>query len=180
MRDIGKIEKRVENLEYYVSLNQLESATVSKSIRDVNGLDRAKYGIFTDSFTGHALGNSKLDDYACAMNFGEGYLQCQSTTTGIPLSISLSQSSGVTVYKDKVLLSSTEKVYTQQPYATKTEPVAEFLYAVFDGNIQTLPDADIWKDTKTDPTIVISDQNTIETTTINVYQSIVDSQARTA
>lgn len=180
MRDIGKIEKRVENLEYYVSLNQLETSTVSKSITDVNGLNRTKYGIFTDSFVGHALGNSNLDDYACAMNFSEGYLQCQSTTVGVPLSISLNQSSGVTVYKDKVLLNNTERVYTQQPYATKDEPVAEFLYAVFEGNILTLPDADIWKDTNTSPTIVVSDMNTIETTTINVYQSIVNSQSRTA
>ena len=53
-----------------------------------------------------------------------------------------------------------------------------FLYAVFDGQIIMFPEADIWKDTKTDPNIIIADENTIETTTVNVYQSIVNSQAR--
>lgn len=178
MRDIGKIEKRVETLEYYVSLNNLEKKAMDMTITDVNGLARTKYGIFSDSFVGHALGATNLDDYKCAMNFNEGYLQCESTTTGIPLSVVQNLSTGVKIYRDKILLNSGNTTYISQPYATKDAPVSEFLYAVFEGNIFTLPEADIWKDTKTDPTIVITDSNQIETTRINVYQTIVNSQAR--
>jgi hypothetical protein len=178
MRDIGKIDKRVEDLEYYVSLNNLEKKAVDMSITDVNGLSRAKYAIFADSFTGHILGRSDLPDYKCAMNFQEGYLQCQSNTTGLSLEANSSLSSNVTIHRDKITLNYTTKVFLDQPYATKDAPCAEFLYAVFDGNIVTLPEADIWKSTNVDPDIIVTDTNSIETTQFEVYQSIVNSQAR--
>ena len=178
MRDIGQIDKRVENLEYYVSLNALEKRAVDMSITDVNGLERTKYGIFSDSFTGHALGNYKLRDYKCAMNFNEGYLQCQANTTGIPLQVNTSLSTGVTIHRDKITLQYVEVAFMTQPYATKDAPVAEFIYGVFDGNIVTLPEADIWKSTSVEPDIIVTDTNTNEIVDIKVYQSIVDSQAR--
>lgn len=178
MRDIGKIDKRVENLEYYVSLNNLEKKAVDMSITDVNGLERTKYGVFADSFTGHILGRSELSDYKCAMNFTEGYLQCQANTTGLYLSVNTALSSNVTVHRDKITLNYTTVPFITQPYATKDAPVAEFLYASFQGNIVTLPEADIWKSTNVDPDIIVTDTNSIETTKFEVYQSIVNSQAR--
>ena len=45
MRDIGKIEKRVTNLEYYTSLNLLEKETADLVLKDANGLDRLKNGL---------------------------------------------------------------------------------------------------------------------------------------
>jgi hypothetical protein len=178
MRDIGKIDKRVENLEYFVTLNNLEKKAVDMSITDVNGLERTKYGVFADSFTGHILGNSELADYKCAMNFQDGYLQCQSNTTGLYLAVNTSLSSNVTVHRDKITLNYTTKPFITQPYATKDAPVAEFLYGGFHGNIVTLPEADIWKSTNVDPDIVVTDTNSIETTRFEVYQSIVNSQSR--
>ena len=45
MSDIAKIEQRVKNLEYYTSLNQLESATINQFVPDANGLNRFKSGV---------------------------------------------------------------------------------------------------------------------------------------
>lgn len=178
MRDIGKIDKRVENLEYYVSLNLLEKKAVDMSITDVNGLERTKYGIFADSFTGHSLGNSGLEDYQCAMEFKEGYLQCQSNTTAITLSANTGLSTGVTILSDRTLLDYTESVFMQQPLATKFTQLADTLYATYIGNIITLPEADNWKSINTDPTIIVTDKDTVEYTTVKVYQSVVNSQER--
>ena len=52
MKDISRIAQRVENLEYYVSLNALEKKTSDMAITDQNGLDRFKNGILVDNFTG--------------------------------------------------------------------------------------------------------------------------------
>lgn len=177
MRDIGKIDKRVENLEYYVSLNSLEKNSLDMTIPDVNGLDRTKYGIFVDSFTGHSLGSSYLPDYKCAMDFQRGVLQPEATTTGIQLSANVS-SGDVTIHRDKVTLNYSEIIFASQPFATKAVPISEFLYASFDGNIVTLPEADIWKSTNADPDIIITDTNTIEHTTLNVFQTTINSQTR--
>ena len=41
MRDIGKLENRIANLEYYTALNLLKE-TVSQNILDANGNNRFK------------------------------------------------------------------------------------------------------------------------------------------
>ena len=50
MNDIGRIEKRLANVEYFTSLSRLENNVNSQFIPDANGLDRFKNGFFTDNF----------------------------------------------------------------------------------------------------------------------------------
>ena len=47
MRDIGRIQRRVENIEYYTQLSLLESDAKSMQIQDADGFDRFKNGIIT-------------------------------------------------------------------------------------------------------------------------------------
>ena len=178
MRDIGQIDKRVENLEYYVSLSTLEKNALDITIPDVDGIDRTKHGVFVDSFTSHLLGNPTLADYACAMNFSEGWLQNQSETIGIKLAANSTLSTDVVITKDKILLSYDETEFLSQKSATKFSPVAEFLYAVFEGNILANPEADIWYSTRQAPNIVVTDEGIEQFTLNNIYQSIVNSQQR--
>lgn len=178
MRDIGKIDKRVENLEYYVSLNTLEKNALDVTIPDVDGLDRTKYGVFVDSFTSHALGNPTLQDYKCAMDFENGWLTNQSETFGATLKANLSLSTDVSIGKDKTVLEYEEVPFLFQTQATKFSPCAEFLYSVFDGNIIMNPEADIWYNTQKAPNIVVTDEGVNQLTIDNIYQSIVNSQKR--
>lgn len=177
MRDIGKIDKRVESLEYYVSLNTLEKNALDVTITDVDGLDRTKYGVFVDSFTSHALGNPALQDYKCAMDFENGWLINQSETFGVTLKANATLSTDVSISKEKTLLKYDETLFLYQPYATKFSPCAEFLYSVFDGNIVMTPEADIWYNTKKAPDIIITDDSN-RFTFNEVYQSISNSQKR--
>ena len=50
MRDIGKLEKRISNLEYYTSLNLLEKDTMDMKVTDADGNDRFKNGFIVDQF----------------------------------------------------------------------------------------------------------------------------------
>ena len=68
MNDIGKLERRISNLEYYTSLNLLESETLSKEIFDQNGLSRFKSGFVIDNFTGHKIGDQMHQDYNVAID----------------------------------------------------------------------------------------------------------------
>ena len=72
MRDIGALKERIDNLEYYTSLNLLEKDAKSLLIPDVNGLDRFKNGILVDSFTGHNVGNVFDSDYKISIDSAEG------------------------------------------------------------------------------------------------------------
>ena len=53
MRDIGRLEKRIENVEYYTQLSLLEQSAQTLQIQDANGFDRFKNGFVVDNFTGH-------------------------------------------------------------------------------------------------------------------------------
>lgn len=59
MRDIGSLEKRIEAVEYYTTLNLLEQDAKAKSIRDENGDEMPKRGILVDQFKGHAVADNE-------------------------------------------------------------------------------------------------------------------------
>jgi hypothetical protein len=64
MRDIGNLERRISNLEYYSSLSLLEKETEQLSIKDaITGIDKFKNGFIVDQFTGHNVGDVKNPDY---------------------------------------------------------------------------------------------------------------------
>ena len=50
MRDIGKLEDRIENLETLTSLSLLELDTKTFQVQDADGLSRFKSGFFVDDF----------------------------------------------------------------------------------------------------------------------------------
>jgi hypothetical protein len=51
MRDIGRLEKRVSNLEYYTQLSLLEKQAKDTSVKDSNTIEKFKNGFATDPFT---------------------------------------------------------------------------------------------------------------------------------
>ena len=68
MRDIGAIEKRIDRLEYYLSLSLLEMDTKSTQILDANGLDRFKNGIYTNIFGDEAGSDLSDPSYSAGVN----------------------------------------------------------------------------------------------------------------
>ena len=54
MADIGRLESRVQNIEFYTQLSLLETETENLNIKDADtGLDRFKSGFFVDNFKSH-------------------------------------------------------------------------------------------------------------------------------
>ena len=54
MVDIGRLESRVQNIEFYTQLSLLETETENLNIKDADtGLDRFKSGFFVDNFKSH-------------------------------------------------------------------------------------------------------------------------------
>ena len=71
MRDIGRIQRRVENVEYYTQLSLLESDAKVMQIQDADGFDRFKNGIIVDNFTGHGVGDVSDNDYSIFYGYGK-------------------------------------------------------------------------------------------------------------
>ena len=75
MRDIGRLEKRIENTEYYTQLSLLEQSAQTLQIQDANGFDRFKNGFVVDNFTGHSIGDPGNLDYKVAMDMAKGEMR---------------------------------------------------------------------------------------------------------
>jgi hypothetical protein len=77
MKDIGKLEKRIERLEYYTTLSILEQQALGMQIRDDIGFDRFKTGFIVDNFETHKVGDISSADYLCAIDTQQSVLRCQ-------------------------------------------------------------------------------------------------------
>ena len=75
MGDIGAIQSRVENLEYFLALNMLEKEAQQMLIPDSLGVDRFKNGILVDSFVGHNIGNVYDPEYKIAIDTSTGEIR---------------------------------------------------------------------------------------------------------
>lgn len=74
MEDIGRLEKRVQNIEYYTSLSLLEREASGKQIIDSNG-ERLKNGIIVDSFLTGGVANILDPGYQASLDTKKGILR---------------------------------------------------------------------------------------------------------
>ena len=69
MQDIGKLERRIQDLEYYTSLSLVESGAQKRIIPSSanNSLDRFKFGFFVDSFDNFIYSDTTNPGYSAAI-----------------------------------------------------------------------------------------------------------------
>jgi len=146
MSDIAKIEMRVKNLEYYTSLNQLESATINQFVPDANGLNRFKSGVFVDNFTSLEAQDTTVgvrnsvdrknkilrpSHFTTALNLelGNTTIAGIGTTNAPNQDVRFADILGTNVKRSgqMITLDYTETSWLRQPFATRVESVTPFL-----------------------------------------------------
>jgi hypothetical protein len=85
MKDISGLNSRIENLEYYTSLNLLEQSTSSLQIQDDYGLNRFKNGILVDNFKSYSVGDTFNTSYFAQINTKDGTLSPATVTESFHL-----------------------------------------------------------------------------------------------
>lgn len=85
MEDIGQIEKRVDDLEYFSSLSLLEQDANARTFVTGSNTVIPKVGIVVDNFNGHEIGDVNNKDYNCSMDFAEGLLRPAFKSQSVPL-----------------------------------------------------------------------------------------------
>ena len=158
MRDIGAIEKRVENLEYYTSLSLLEQQTEARSFVDSSGTDIFKNGIMVDAFRGHSVGDVLNGDYKCSIDYENGHLRPSFYSTGIKLEDV--SNSGITITPDGIaMLDHTPyHQFVWQPFASSWIKANPFSVPTFMGHINFDDPFDNWYDQINQPTVKINSQ----------------------
>jgi hypothetical protein len=179
MRDINVLKERIVNLEYYASLNLLEKAVTDLKIRDENGLERFKSGIFVDTFSDHNNGDITNLEYKIVVDPKELSIRPQYTMHSIDYD--LVANTNVVKTGDLITLPYTHTVLIDQPRVTTFRNIELSTYR-FIGNLYLYPDTDVWSDTETTPDEVIfagPSPNSVKqgtTTTWNAWQTTIVGQ----
>jgi len=167
MKDIGDIEKRIQNIEYFTALSLLEQDTASLSIRDSYGLERFKNGFIVDNFEGHGVGDVTSPDYRCSVNMENNELRPFYVMDNINLvektpAAADRLSAAYQVTGDLVTLRYSHTSLVEQPYASRTENINPFAIASFNGQIDLNPPADEWFETEVRPEIIVNEEGNFD------------------
>jgi hypothetical protein len=159
MRDIGTLEKRIENLEYFTSLSLLEQDTISKqdlTILDSNNLSRFKNGILVDSFTGSGVADVVNEDYTASIDPVKKELRPSFSIVSYNLKFDPTTSSNYLQSGPFITSSAAAVALIDQPKASRYINVNPFNVINYLGKIVLDPPSDIWTDTTTKPDVLVN------------------------
>ena len=178
MRDIGRLEKRIENVEYYTQLSLLETNAQSLQIQDAEGFDRFKNGFIVDNFTGHGIGDVGNLDYKVSMDMAGGYVRPMFNCESVQLieadddgtAILAADRTAANYQKtgDLITLPYTETTIIEQPYASRFVNVNPFNVFTWAGSVTLDPPGDEWKETNRVPDLLINEQGGFDTMVANL------------
>ncbi len=165
MSDIGRLENRIKNLEYYTSLSQIETNTLNLFVEDANGNNKFKSGIFVDNFSSLEPQDSTIG-IKNSVDTKKGILRPSHYTTALNLQLGTTTIPGIGATSDAnqdsqfaeivgngikqtgriITLDYTDQSWLTQPYATRIESVTPFLIQFWQGTVKLTPDVDVWID----------------------------------
>jgi hypothetical protein len=150
MRDIGTLEKRIDNLEYYTTLTALEQDTLNKqdyTIKDSANLTRFKNGFIADGFKGFSVADVYRNEYRAGIDTLNKTLRPSSNSSAHTLTFDSANSSNFLQTGPWITAPATTVEFINQSYASRTINVNPFNLVNYLGVIQLNPPSDIWVDT---------------------------------
>lgn len=117
MRDIGELDQRIQNLEYFTTLNFLERTAVEEVfVDDATGLPRVKTGVIADPFKNFNIADALNEDYNALVDLEEGSISAPVATS--PHSFEIGAGSGFTQTSTVISPTYTAGAFIRQPSAT--------------------------------------------------------------
>jgi len=163
MKEIGGLESRIKNLEYYASLNLLETYAKDQTIVNSTGVDRFKNGILVDPFTGHNVGSVLDPDYKISIDperkLARPFFVMENIRTQIFDNVSASatyQGTELRQTGETITLPYERKVLASQLQASQTENLTKELTFHYAGDLTLTPDVDNFVDTAVQPAVNVN------------------------
>lgn len=171
MRDIGVLDKRIDNLEYYTSLSLLEKEVTGSDVTDENNENILfKNGFLVDSFTSHVVGDATNSDYACAVDtftkcvrptFTSNVANYVTVPTQGAFKLTPGKQNNYLFLKNNIVTFSYNEVpMIFQNVATQIININPFELSRFIGYAELTPSSDVWYDTTTKPIITYKTETT--------------------
>lgn len=157
MRDIGKIEKRVDRIEYYTALSFLEKIAADQRVpSNIPGIDRFKNGILVDSFAGHNVSDVLNPDLKCSIDYENRFMRPRFTSGHVYYSVYAPDSTNHVQEGDLVTINYTPSALIEQLKATNVINAAPFDVFNYVGSMKLTPATDVWGDTVNNPAVTVN------------------------
>ena len=163
MKDIARLEDRLDNLEEVAALNLLEMDTKNFKVLDSAGLDRTKSGFFVDNFSTQQF--SLLGgDYRASIDPQLNQLFPSFCEENIRLIYDSAASTNMIRRGDNVYLKHTSTPYISQTKASKSVALNPFEAVIYQGDIELSPSSDEWKESQVRTKKMLSGGTKLNTT----------------
>jgi len=159
MKDIGALDTRITNLEYYTSLSLLEQDAINKQDSTTNysaSLQRFKNGIVVDSFKGHSVADVTNLDYSASIDPARKELRPTFNISSRMLTFDSSNSYNYLQTGPFVTVTSSNTAFIDQKLASKTININPFNVVNYIGKITLTPPTDVWVDTTKKPDVIVN------------------------
>ena len=153
MKDIGKLEQRVEDLYELTTLSLLESNTNALTVLDGSGNARTKAGFIADNFSSFDFSSIDNPNYRASID-PQGLLKPSFRENSVRLSYSTDNVDAVEKHGDVVTLPYTDVNLVTQLLATDTMNVNPFAVLTQTGHMELSPSSDEWVETRTLPPVM--------------------------
>ena len=161
MRDIGRLEKRIQNLEYYTSLSLLEKEASGKQVLNSDGTDRFKNGILVDSFQTQGIADALDPKLKVAFDTQKGELSPQYSINNKRLRFTGFNGSDAALSRADgggtlLTLPFTSTPLITQDTASIDISVNPYDLASWNGTVELSPASDEWIETNRRPDVVFN------------------------
>ncbi len=156
MKDIGNLEKRIDRLEEFTTLNLLEVDTKNLEVLDSAGNNRTKAGFFVDDFKDHRFSSiSTPRQHRASIDLIDKQMRALQREDTIRMIYYDSGSTDTVLRGDNIYIDYDEVSYIDQSTASKAVQINPFAVTIYNGNITLSPSSDEWRDTERLPDKII-------------------------
>jgi hypothetical protein len=141
MKDIGALEGRIENVEYYTSLSMLEKDTSSKTFTDDNGTPLFNNGFLVDSFQGKNVADVTNPDMQTEIDYDKNELRPKFYTKTAHANLA---TTGTGINSNTITLPYTSTKLTGVDSYSTTVSVNPYNVVTVSGSAALVPDTDHW------------------------------------
>jgi len=149
MKDIARLEKRIDRLEEATTLTLLELDTKNIEVLDSSGLNRTRSGFVTDNFENQILSNTNDVDYAASIDPFASFLHPAFNEDNVRLIFDAGNSSNVVKKGDNLYIDYDSADFIDASKASTAIIMNPFDFAQFRATIKLSPSSDEWRDTET-------------------------------
>nr|DAY41096.1 MAG TPA: protein of unknown function (DUF4815) [Caudoviricetes sp.] len=171
MRDIGRLETRIDNLEYYTSLSLLESSAAADDTKDAQGFSRFKNGFVCDDFKQYSTGDTANNEFRAIIDKTRGELRPYYYMFNRKGVFNPSKSKNAVITNGIIHKPYEHEKIDEQPYATRSLSVNPYIVARKTGSLILTPNVDTWSDTHRQP-----DMNMDIDTGVDAIKKLADRQ----